>query len=376
MSVRDSVQKDFYVVLGVAKDASPAEIKKAYRTLARKLHPDKNSGDAKAEARFKEVSEAYDVLSDPARRSEYDEARALFAGGGLRPGSGGFSGGINLEDLLRQGDGLGGMFGGMFGGDRGRARAPRRGGDLETAVTIEFADAVRGVTVPLHLAVPTSCLACTGTGARAGTSPRTCPSCGGSGSVMRGQGGFALPEPCRDCRGRGSLVDDPCPECHGSGTATRERTITVRIPAGVADGQRIRLRGKGSAGERGGPAGDLLVVTQVRPHSIFRRSGDHLTMSLPVTVSEAALGAEIAVPTLDTPVTLRIPAGTTSGRTFRVKGRGVERRAGTMGDLLVTVDVAVPQHISAAARAAFETLAQEHPGAELREHLRVDASHG
>ncbi|HVE62456.1 MAG TPA: molecular chaperone DnaJ [Mycobacteriales bacterium] len=383
MSARDSMEKDFYAMLGVGKDATAAEIKKAYRKLARKLHPDKNSGDAKSEARFKEVSEAYDVLSDPARRAEYDEARALFAGGGFRSGgrrSGGggpYAGGVNQEDLQRQGGGPGGLFGNIFGGaSAARGRAPRRGGDLETEVTLAFADAVRGVTVPLHLAVPASCAPCGGSGARAGTAPRTCTGCGGSGSVMHAQGGFALSEPCRDCRGEGSVIDNPCPECRGTGTATKERTITVRIPAGVADGQRIRLRGKGSAGAQGGPAGDLIVTTRVRSHPVFKRSGDHLTLTLPVTISEAALGAEITVPTLTEPVTLRIPPGTSSGRTFRVKGRGVERQTGAVGDLLVTVEVTVPQQLSSSARAALETLATEQPGGELRAHLAAEPHRG
>ncbi|HVE98588.1 MAG TPA: molecular chaperone DnaJ [Mycobacteriales bacterium] len=377
MSVRDYVEKDYYAALGVAKNATAAEIKKAYRSLARKLHPDKNSTDKNAEERFKEVSEAYDVLSDDKRRAEYDEARALFAGGGYRPGSrfpGGFSAdGVNLGDLFGngQGSGLGDLFGGLFGragGDRG-ARAARRGGDVETEVTLDFADAVRGVTVPLRLASPHPCRSCAGSGAKPGTTPRTCGVCGGSGSVVQSQGGFGFSEPCRSCRGRGSVVDDPCPDCRGTGTTTQERTLTVRIPAGVADGQRIRLAGKGSPGDRGAPAGDLYVVTRVRPHAVFGRSGEHLTLTLPVTISEAALGAEIAVPTLDAPVTLRLPAGTTAGRTFRVKGRGVRRGNGTEGDLLVTVDVAVPQKLSAAARKALEALAREQSGDELRAHL-------
>ena len=380
MSVRDFVEKDYYAVLGVAKDASASEIKKAYRALARKLHPDKNATDKAAEERFKEVSEAYDVLSDAKRRAEYDEARALFASGGYRPGGGGgFSGGgINLGDLFANGHGadLGDLFGGIFGG-RGRTSpgAARRGSDVETEVTLEFADAVRGVTVPLRIASPDACSGCRGSGARAGTSPRTCSSCGGSGNVMQAQGGFAFSEPCRDCRGRGTIVDDPCPECRGTGTTTQDRTLTVRIPPGVANGQRIRLAGKGSPGERGGPSGDLYVVTRVRPHPVFGRSGDHLTMTLPVSISEAALGAEIAVPTLEAPVTLRIPPGTDSGRTFRVKGRGVRRAAGKAGDLLVTVEVAVPKRLSDAARAALEALAQEQAGDALRTHLAAAATH-
>ncbi len=362
-------EKDYYAALGVAKDAPAAEVKKAYRKLARELHPDKNKGDKAAEERFKEVSEAYAVLSDPEKRAEYDEARALFASGGYRgAGPGGFStadfpdgwaGGL----FGGGGGGLGDLLGGMFGGGRARARGPRRGGDVETEVTLDFVDAVRGVTVPLRLASPHACRTCGGTGAKPGTSPRTCPTCGGSGAVSVNQGPFSLSQPCRDCRGRGRIVDEPCPDCHGTGATTRERTLTVRIPAGVKDRQRIRLAGRGSPGEHGGPAGDLYVVVHVTPHPVFGRRGDHLTVAVPITFAEAALGAEVTVPTLDGTVTLRIPPGTPSGKTFRVKGRGARN-----GDLLVTVEVAVPRTLSAKARKALETYAAE-DGADPRKHL-------
>jgi molecular chaperone DnaJ len=365
-----SFEKDFYAALGVTKDASAAEIKKAYRTLARELHPDKNSGDKAAEERFKEVSEAYAVLSDPQKRAEYDEQRALFGSGGFRRGPNGFGRTVDLGDLFGGGGGggFGDLFGGFFGGGGGgRARGPRRGGDVETEVTLAFAEAVRGVTVPLRLASPHACRTCNGSGARPGTSPRTCGTCGGSGAVSVNQGPFSLSQPCRDCRGRGRIVDDPCPDCRGTGTATRERTLTVRIPAGVSDGQRIRLAGRGTPGEGGAPAGDLFVVAHVTPHPVFGRRGDHLTVTLPVTFAEAALGAEVPVPTLDGTVTLKVPPGTASGRTFRVKGRGVSR-PGHTGDLLVTVEVVVPQKLSAKARKALETLAAETPG-DPRAHL-------
>jgi molecular chaperone DnaJ len=371
----NSFEKDFYAALGVAKDASAAEIKKAYRKLARELHPDKNAGDAAAEARFKDVSEAYAVLSDPAKRAEYDEQRALFAGGGFRPGAGGTR--VDFGDLFGGGGGggFGDLFGGLFGGGGGRAaRGPRRGGDVETDVTLDFAEAVRGVTVPLRIASPHACLRCGGTGAKPGTSPRVCPTCGGSGAVAVSQGPFSLSQPCRDCRGRGRIVDDPCPDCRGSGVTTRERTLTVRIPAGVSDGQRIRLKGRGEPGEAGGPAGDLFVAVHVTPHPVFRRKGDHLTLTVPVTFTEAALGAEITVPTLDGTVTLKVPAGTSSGRTFRVKGRGVVRPTGKAGDLLVTVEVAVPKTLSPKARQALETLAAE-DGQDPRAHL-LEVSRG
>jgi molecular chaperone DnaJ len=389
VSTKDFVEKDYYAALGVAKDAPQAEIKKAYRKLARELHPDKNPGDTKAEARFKEVSEAYDVLSDESRRREYDEARSLFGGGGFpggfRPGAGAPGGGttFDLNDLFGQGaraggagagGGLGDLFGGLFGGGaRGGATrrggvggAPTRGADVETEVTLDFPEAVQGVTVPLQLASPASCRTCGGSGARPGTAPRQCPACLGTGLITRNQGAFAFSEPCRECRGTGAVIDDPCPDCRGTGVTTQTRTITVKIPAGVADGQRIRLAGKGAPGVRGGPAGDLFVRVHVRQHELFGRKGDDLTLPLPITFPEAALGTSVRVPTLDGAVTLRIPAGTASGRTFRVRGRGVPKRgtqgsAGGSGDLLVTVEVAVPKNLPAEAREALEKYAAAQP---------------
>jgi molecular chaperone DnaJ len=378
MSARDYVEKDYYAALGVPKSATAADIKKAYRKLARDLHPDKKPGDHAAEERFKEVSEAYDVLSDDTKRREYDEARSLFgsgmraprgAGGGA-PG-GGFS--FDLGDLLGgagagAGGGLHDVFGGLFGGRAG-GRGPRRGADIEATVTLAFADAVRGVTVPLRLSTPASCTTCHGSGAAPGTSPKNCSVCNGHGVTSRNQGGFAFAEPCTACRGSGRVIETPCPTCGGTGTATSERTLNVRVPAGVDDGQRIRLAGRGAPGDRGGPPGDLLVQVHVTPHKVFGRKGDHLTLTLPVTFPEVALGADISVPTLDGQVTLRLPPGTANGRTFRVKGRGVARKAGGVGDLLVTVEVAVPQKLSTAAREALEQYAAAAPD-DPREHLR------
>ncbi|MDQ1711104.1 MAG: molecular chaperone DnaJ [Frankiaceae bacterium] len=389
MSARDLVEKDYYAALGVPKNATQAEIKKAYRKLARELHPDKNKGDKEAEERFKAVSEAYAILSDDEKRAEYDEARELFANGGFRPGAGGgpggFTGNVDFGDLFGGAGGAGSfgdLFGDIFGngngmGGAGRAGGgprtrPRRGGDLETEVTLDFAEAVRGVTVPLRLGTPHTCRNCGGSGARPGTTPRTCPTCGGSGSVSVNQGPFSISQPCRDCRGRGRIIDDPCPECRGTGVTTGERTLNVRIPAGVNDGQRIRLKGKGTPGEGGAPAGDLYVVVHVTPHRFFRRKGDNLTLTLPVTFPEAALGAEVPVPTLDGVVTLRVPAGTASGRTFRVKGRGVVRANGKAGDLLVTIEIHVPKKLSKKAREAVETLAAEDP-TDPRAHLLEEA---
>jgi molecular chaperone DnaJ len=386
VSTKDYLEKDFYKVLGVAKDASAADIKKAYRKLARTHHPDANKGDTAAEDRFKEISEAYDVLSDESTRREYDEARALFGSGGMRfgpGGAGGFGGpggaggvSFDLGDLFGGGagggaGGLGDVLGGLFG--RGRTspgQAVRRGADIESEVSLSFTDAVDGVTVPLRLTGEAPCATCHGTGAKAGTTPRVCPTCGGSGQTSRNAGGFAFAEPCRDCRGRGLVVDDPCPVCHGSGRALSTRTVNARIPAGVKDGQRIRLKGKGAPGERGGPAGDLYIVVHVQPHKVFGRRDDNLTLTLPVTFPEAALGAQVSVPTLGgPPVTLKIPAGTADGRTFRVKGKGVGRRDGTRGDLLVTVQVAVPQKLDGKARellqAYREATAQDDPRAGI-----------
>ncbi|MGN6686884.1 MAG: molecular chaperone DnaJ [Actinomycetales bacterium] len=375
MSTRDYLEKDYYQVLGVSKDASADEIKRAYRKLARQYHPDHNTGDAAAETRFKEVGEAYGVLSDAAKRQEYDEARTLFGSGGFRyPGAGGGAGGpggpgfsFDFNDLFGGGapgtgggtagaGGLGDIFGGLFGGGT-RRQAGRRGADIESEVTLAFRDAADGSTVPIRMTSEASCPACHGTGARAGTTPRVCPTCQGSGTTSRGQGAFAFSEPCRDCRGRGLVVDDPCPECHGSGRATSTRTMQVRLPAGVSDGQRVRLKGKGAAGERGGPPGDLYVLVHVSPHPVFGRTGDNLTVTVPVGFDEAVLGAEIEVPTLaGGTVRLRLPAGTANGRTFRVRGKGIRRKDGTTGDLLVTVEVQVPATLDDATRSAVEAL--------------------
>ncbi|TFV51986.1 molecular chaperone DnaJ [Blastococcus sp. TF02A-35] len=381
MSTRDFIEKDYYGALGVPQGADAAAIKKAYRKLAQELHPDKNPGNAEAEARFKEVSEAYDVLSDPKRRGEYDEARRLFGAGGAgaRAGfPGGFPGGggqaFDLGDLFGAagggagarnagglGDILGGLFGGAAGGPRARSQAasgPARGQDVETEATLSFEEAVLGVTVPLRMQSPGSCPTCAGSGAKPGTSPHACPVCQGAGVTSRSQGAFAFSEPCRNCRGSGQVVDDPCPTCTGSGITTQTRTITVRIPAGVKDGQRIRLAGKGAPGRRGGPAGDLFVVVHVAEHPLFGRKGDDLTLTVPITFAEAALGTTLTVPTLDGSVSLKVPAGTASGRTLRVRGRGVPGKARS-GDLLVTVEIAVPVRLTPAQRKVIETLAEE-----------------
>ncbi|WP_329004225.1 molecular chaperone DnaJ [Kribbella sp. NBC_00709] len=363
MSTKDWLEKDFYKVLGVSKTAEADEIKKSYRKLARKYHPDSNAGDASAEAKFKEVSEAYDVVGDAKKRKEYDEARRLFGSGGFRMPTGSGQGGgfdFNVGDLFNRGGsggnsggGLGDILGGMFGGGGQRTTTsttarPRRGQDIETEATIEFAEAVNGVTVGLRMTSDEPCPTCRGTGAKYGTVPKVCLKCEGTGMQTSVQGGvFAMTEPCTECKGRGLVVDQPCETCHGSGRGQSSKTMQVRIPAGVQDNQRIRLKGKGAAGERGGPAGDLYVTVHVKPHRIFGRQGEHLTLNVPVSFTEAALGAEIKVPTLDgLPVTVRIPSGTANGSKLRVRGKGSVRRDGTKGDLLLTLEVQVPHELT------------------------------
>ncbi|MBW1602314.1 molecular chaperone DnaJ [Streptomyces sp. JJ66] len=389
---REVLEKDLYKVLGVPKDATEAEIKKAYRKLARENHPDANKGDAKAEERFKEVGEANEVLSDPKSRKEYDEARALLGSGGFRPGPGGAGGNFSFDlgDLFGGGPGqgspggggfgggLGDVFGGLFNrGGTGTRTQPRRGQDVESEVTLSFTEAVHGATVPLRMSSSAACKACSGTGDKNGT-PRVCPTCVGTGQVSRGGGGgFSLTDPCLDCRGRGLIAENPCEVCRGSGRATSSRTMQVRIPAGVSDGQRIRLRGKGAPGERGGPNGDLYVVVHADPHPVFGRRGDNLTVTVPVTFTEAALGGEISVPTLGgPPVKLKLPAGTPGGRTMRARGKGAVRKDGSRGDLLVTVEVAVPKELNDKAREALESyreaMAGEDPRAALFQAAKGD----
>jgi molecular chaperone DnaJ len=365
--------KDFYKVLGVDKDADAATIKKAYRKLARANHPDSKPDDKAAEERFKQIAEAYDVVGDPEKRKEYDQMRSMFAGGFPAGGGGfghpgGFSGatGFDISDLF------GGLFGGGGGGPtRASTRRAARGADLETEATIDFTDAVDGTTVALRLASDSACPTCHGTGGKPGTTPHICPTCDGAGMVVSSVGGaFSMNETCPNCHGRQLVYDEACPTCHGSGRGRSSRTLQVRIPAGVKDGQRIRLKGKGSPGDNGGPAGDLFVTVHVSKHSLFGRKGDHLTLTAPVTFDEAALGAEIKVPTLSgAPVTLRIPPGTPNGRVFRVRGRGAARKDGSRGDLLVTVEVEVPAQLDEAARAAVTAYREATAGRDPRAAL-------
>jgi molecular chaperone DnaJ len=371
---REWFEKDYYELLGVDADASQKDITKAYRKLARKLHPDQNPGDAAAEERFKEVSSAYDVLGDEAKRKEYDEVRRLgpMGGGGFgfdpsAGGPGGFT--FNVGDM--QGGDIGDLLGQMFGRGAGRGGrggrpgagvGPQRGADLTAHLTLEFADAAHGVTTTLYLTSDAQCSTCSGSGAKPGTTPSVCGVCGGRGVVDDNQGLFSFSSPCRSCQGRGSVITDPCPTCHGSGVERRPREVKARIPAGVSDGQTIRLKGRGAPGRNGGPNGDLLVEVAVRADDRFGRSGDNLTVHVPVTFAEAALGADIDVPTLDgDTVTLRIRPGTQSGSRHRVKGKGIasasKRGSSGAGDLIVTVDVVVPTELTADERGAIEQLA-------------------
>jgi len=361
---REWFEKDYYQTLGVDKGATAKEITKAYRKLARDLHPDKNPGNDVAEEKFKEVANAYDVLGDDAKRKEYDEVRAIGprSGMGGRNAPGGFS--FNVDDMGGQG-GLGDLFGNMFGrGGQARGRSgaasgvgPRRGADISAQLTVDFKDAVHGITTTLYLTTDAQCSTCNGSGAKPGTSPVTCAACGGRGVVDDNQGMFSFSSPCRVCGGQGSRIEDPCPTCRGTGEEKRQREVKTRIPAGVKDGQTIRLKGRGGPGRNGGPAGDLLVELKVMPHPLFGRNGDNLTVSVPITVAEAALGGDIDIPTLEgLRVTLRLKPGTQTGSRHRVHGKGIATSKHT-GDLIVTVNVHVPTDLTDAQREAIEQLA-------------------
>lgn len=375
---REWFERDYYRDLGVAEDATPKEITRAYRKLARENHPDQHPGDAAAEERFKMISAAYDVVGDPEKRKEYDEVRRLGPMGGFG-GPGGF-GGAGGPGVHFTTDDLGDLFGGLFTrgtGARGaRASARGRGADLETDLYLSFEDAVRGLTTSVHLTSGAVCSTCSGSGARPGTSPRTCDRCGGRGTTADDQGLFSFSQPCPACAGRGTVVDDPCPTCHGSGTERRERELKARIPAGIETGARIRLKGKGEPGRNGGPPGDLYLTVHVAPHALFRQDGRNLRLGVPVSFAEAALGADITVPTLDgSAVTVRLAPGTPTGRTLRVRGHGV-RTADALGDLLVTIEVAVPTTLDDAQRAAVEALAAattDSPRPALDAYLHADS---
>ena len=358
---REWFEKDYYKVLGVPETATAKEITKAYRTLARGSHPDTHPDDPTSEERFKDISAAYDVLGDDEKRKEYDEVRRMGPTGGFggfgAPGSGAGGHSFNVGA-----DGLGDLLGQMFGrGRRGSgasaASGPRRGDDVEASLTLDFADAARGITTTLYLTTDAQCSTCNGSGAKPGTAPKVCSRCGGRGVVDDNQGFFSLSSPCPACGGRGVQIEDPCPTCRGGGVEKRQREVQARIPAGVADGQKIRLKGRGAPGRNGGPAGDLIVECHVMPHPRFGRDGNNLTVRVPISFPEAALGGDIEVPTLDGPtVTLRLRPGTQTGSRHRVKGKGIATSKAA-GDLIVTTDIQVPTHLDDEQRAAIEAFA-------------------
>jgi molecular chaperone DnaJ len=353
--------KDPYTVLGVDRKATPDEIKKAYRKLARQYHPDRNQGDAKAEARFKEINEAHDVLSDPEKRAAFDRGDGLFGGRGSNPFGGGAAGGFDggsFSDILSNLFGGGGAGGGGANARRPRPQ-PTRGRDLEASLQISFDQAIKGGQVPL--AVPTSvrCATCSGTGARPGTSPVVCPQCGGRGIESQGQGMFSISQPCSRCGGRGTVIEDPCPTCAGTGATRSVKRYRVNIPAGVHDGSRIRLAGKGEPGQNGAPPGDLFVITRVTPSPVFKQKGEHLEVEVPITVVEALRGGEIEVPTLSGRKRLRIAPGTKSGAVQRLRGEGPPKLSGTgNGDIHYRFVIELPSELDESQQKAVDALAK------------------
>jgi molecular chaperone DnaJ len=351
--------KTLYDTLGVAKSASQDEIKKAYRKLARQYHPDKNPGDKDAEERFKEVQTAYDVLSDDEKRRSYDRFGSTNGRGPAGPAGGNVNFDFSGFDVGDIGDLLGGIFGGggtRSGGTRAR-RQPVRGSDVEVAVELSFEDSLTGAEVKVPVELTTACRDCGGTGAQPGTAPVICPECNGRGVKAESQGLFALSQPCPRCRGNGTVIEQPCPHCHGSGRERRIKTYTVKIKPGVKDGTRIRLKGKGEAGEHGGPAGDLVVLTHVAASPTYERRGDDLIVQVPVSFTTAALGGKVEVPTPDGAVSLKVPAGSEDGKLLRIKGRGAPRLSGSgKGDVLARLRIQVPTRVNKKERELLEQL--------------------
>lgn len=340
-------KRDYYEVLGVARNASEADIKKAFRRLAMKYHPDRNPGDAEAEAKFKEAKQAHDVLTDARKRSAYDQ----FGHAGVEGGVGGFGGG-GPGDFGGAGsfsDIFGDVFGDIFGsaGRAGAGRRPQRGVDLRYDLTLTLEEAVAGKDVRIRIPTQVDCQFCGGSGAKPGTQPKTCPTCGGVGQVRMQQGFFSIQQTCPECHGSGRVIEEPCPHCHGRGRVQEEKTLSVKVPAGVDNGDRIRLSGEGERGEYGGPAGDLYVQIHVQPHPIFTREDNNLYCQVPIGFATAALGGELEVPTLDGKVMLKIPPGTQTGKMFRLRGKGVRSvRGGVVGDLICRVAIETPVNLT------------------------------
>jgi molecular chaperone DnaJ len=360
-----ATRPDYYKTLGVDRKASAEEIKKAYRKLARQYHPDRNPDDKAAEAKFKEISQAHDVLGDPDKRKQYDSGTGSFSTGG-GPG-GGFGGFHNFDfDASNMGDILSNLFGGGRGGAAGRGGGGRpraqRGGDLEAQVSITFDQAISGAQIPLSVPMHDTCPTCHGTGAKPGTTPKVCPVCEGRGVEVTGQGMFSISQPCSRCGGSGTIIEDPCPTCHGAGAVRTVKRMRVNIPAGVRDGSRIRLAGKGEPGQGGGPSGDLYLITHVSPSPIFKRRGEHLEVEVPLTIPEALRGAEVKVPTLDGSKTLRVKPGTKPGAVQRLRGEGPPRLGGAgsaspRGDIHYRFVLDVPDSLTDDQQSAVDALA-------------------
>ena len=370
-----SRNEDYYKTLGVDKKASAEEIKKAYRKLARQYHPDRNPDDKQAEARFKEISHAYDVLSDPEKRGQYDSGSGPFANAGAGGGFGGF-GNFDFEGSS-MGDILSNLFGGSASGRRTRTKPrPEKGRDLETEVSISFEQAIAGAQIPLSVSTQSPCPTCHGTGAKPGTTPKVCPRCEGRGIETQGQGMFSISQPCSQCGGSGTVIDDPCPTCRGSGAVRTMKRYRVNIPAGVKEGSRIRLPGKGEVGPRGGPPGDLFVITHVAPSPVFKRRGDNVEVDVPLTIPEAMRGAEVKVPTLSGAKTLRVKPGTTHGAVQRLRGEGPPKLGGgkgsppaPRGDIHYRFLLEVPEQLSSEQAAAVDALARTMNGHDPRAAL-------
>ncbi|HAU5098281.1 TPA: molecular chaperone DnaJ [Clostridioides difficile] len=354
-----STKRDYYEVLGISKGAEVQEIKKAYRKLAMKYHPDRNPGDKEAEEKFKEINEAYEVLSDDTKRKTYDQ----FGHDGLN-GQGGFGGqGFGgFEDMF--GDIFGDMFGGSFGGGRTRRRGPQRGADIRQSVTISFEEAAFGKKMSIKVNRSEECEECNGTGAKPGTSKKTCSTCNGTGQVRTVQrtpfGNIASSRPCSTCNGTGEVIESPCSKCHGTGNTRKVKTIEVDIPAGIDDGQMIKLSGQGEVGEKGAPRGDLYIVVNVKSHPLFTRDGNDIYFEMPITFVQATLGDEIEVPTLDGKVKYSVPEGTQTGTVFRLKEKGIPRiRGNSRGDQYVKVVVEIPKKLNDKQKELLREFAKE-----------------